>query len=253
MREGLHPGKAESNKLIMEKISEAIVLAGGFGTRLRNVVKDVPKPMADINGKPFLHYLIKYYISKGIEHVILSVGYMNEVIKDYFGDSYEGIKIDYAVEDHPLGTGGAIIKSLGFAGTENVMVANGDTMFMVEPSEILNFHNSKDADITIVIREVEDVSRYGSILTDNEQRITGFSEKQNSKGRGYINGGVYLINKPFISKFSFPGKFSIEKDFFEKEFKNHKFYGKPCNNYFIDIGIPEDYSRAQKKFKKLFP
>ncbi len=235
----------------MEKIKEVILLAGGFGTRLRDVVKDVPKPMADINGKPFLHYLITYYENKGIEHVILSVGYLNEVIKDYFGSNYGNVRISYAVEDTPLGTGGAIMKSLEFAQTENVLVANGDTMFMVEPSGILDFHLKKQADFTIVTREVEDVSRYGSVITDENFRITGFSEKGSFKGKGYINGGVYLINKDFLTGFSFPGKFSIEKDFFEKEYLNHNFFGKPCNAYFIDIGIPEDYARAKREFKGL--
>ncbi len=236
----------------MHNIKEAIILAGGFGTRLRKVVKDVPKPMADINGKPFLHYLIKYYEQKGIEHVILSVGYLHETIEDYFKRQYGQVKISYAVEDEPLGTGGAIIRSLEMTETDLVLTLNGDTMFMVEPDEIFTFHQEKKADFTMVVRKVDDVSRYGSVLMDETYRITGFSEKNSRSGKGFINGGVYLINKSFLNRFEFPTRFSIEKDFFEKEYTKIKIYGKPCDNYFIDIGIPEDYARAQAAFPKLF-
>ena len=235
----------------MSEVKEAIVLAGGFGTRLKKVVKDVPKPMADINGKPFLHYLIRYYERKGIRHVVLSVGYLNNIIKDYFKDRYGKVKISYAVEEEPLGTGGAIIRSLELCETDTVMAANGDTMFLVEPQDVFDFHMEKKADLTMVVREVEDVSRYGSVMLDGNSRITGFAEKNSQTGKGFINGGVYLINRSFISGFSFSRRFSIEKDFFEKEFMTSRFFGKPCGSYFIDIGIPEDYNRAKKDFISL--
>ena len=236
----------------MIRVTEAVFLAGGFGTRLQSVVKDVPKPMADINGKPFLHYLINYYAKQGINHIVLSVGYLYETVQNYFDSKYGEVKISYAIEDTPLGTGGAINKSLELTTTDNVFVANGDTMFMVDLQQISGFHIEHKAEMTLVVREVEDVSRYGSVKLDDENRIVGFSEKNMDSGKGFINGGVYLINKSFFNRFDFPEKFSIEKDFFEKEYKTAAFFGKPCNNYFIDIGIPEDYVRSQKEFVKLF-
>ncbi len=236
----------------MEKITEAVFLAGGFGTRLKSVVKDVPKPMADINGKPFLHYLITYYAKQGINHVVLSVGHLHEVVQSYFGNNYKGVAISYAIENHPLGTGGAIRESLKLTRTKEVLVANGDTMFAVDVAKIAGFHHKNKANFTLVVREVNDVSRYGSISLNNDFRITGFKEKNSAKGHGYINGGVYLIDTSFFNKFNFPQTFSIEKDFFEKRYSEGAFYGKPCANYFIDIGIPADYAKAQREFAKMF-
>ncbi|RLD88514.1 MAG: D-glycero-D-manno-heptose 1-phosphate guanosyltransferase [Bacteroidetes bacterium] len=236
----------------MAKVTEAILLAGGFGTRLQSVVKDIPKPMANINGKPFLQYLIEFYAKQGINHIVLSVGHLHHVIQNYFGNHYAGVSISYAVEDHPLGTGGAIRKSLELTKTNDVFVANGDTLFAVDLALIAQFHDNNNADITLVTRRVDEVSRYGSISMDNNYRIVGFKEKNSTSGKGYINGGVYLIGKKFFNSFSFPEKFSIEKDFFEKHFNDGVFLGKPCSNYFIDIGIPEDYARAKQEFLQMF-
>lgn len=236
----------------MKKVTEAIFLAGGFGTRLQSVVADVPKPMAIINKKPFLHYLITFYAKQGVEHIVLSTGYLHEVVSNYFGNVYNEVQISYAVEDHPLGTGGAIKKSLELTDTDYVFVANGDTMFRVDLMSITQFHKKHNADFTLVTREVEDVSRYGSVIMDSNNKIIGFEEKNSAAGKGFINGGVYLINKSFLNSFKFPEKFSIEKDFFEKHYNDGAFYGKPCHNYFIDIGIPEDYHRAQKEFVGMF-
>ena len=236
----------------MLKITEAIFLAGGLGTRLQPVVKDVPKPMADINGKPFLHYLIRFYAGQGISHIVLSVGYLHQTIRNYFGDRYADVRISYSVEKQSLGTGGAIAKAMGYTETEDIFVVNGDTFFEVNLKEISGFHRDKNTNLTIVVREVDEVSRYGSVMMDANSRISGFTEKNQSSGKGFINGGVYLINKTFFNRFQFPEKFSIEKDFFEKQVSHHSFYAKICHNYFIDIGIPEDYARAQNEFSHMF-
>ncbi len=236
----------------MSKITEAVFLAGGMGTRLRQVVSDVPKPMADINGKPFLHYLIRFYAGQDISHIVLSVGYLYEKIQNYFGNRYEGVRISYAVENYPLGTGGAIVKALNNTETDEVFVVNADTMFNVNLEKVSQFHQAKNADITLVVRKVDDTGRYGSILLDSDMKITGFTEKNQSAGSGFINGGVYLLNRAFINRFGFPEKFSIEKDFFEKQYGSGAFYATVCNDYFIDIGIPEDYARAKKQFPTMF-
>ena len=224
---------------------EAIVLAGGFGTRLQGVVKDVPKPMAPVNGRPFLTYILDYLIEYQYNKVILSVGYLHEKIEAYFGNQYKSLEIDYAVETEPLGTGGGILFAMSKCVTDNVLVINGDTMFKVDLAEFEQFHAEKNALLSIVLREVEDVSRYGSVTIGNDNLIVLFAEKQVTFGRGYINGGVYLINRELFRKYPQPQKFSFEKDLMTRFYRQELFYAMPSDGYFIDIGIPEDYARAQ--------
>ena len=224
---------------------QAIILAGGFGTRLQGVVKDVPKPMAPVNGRPFLTYILDYLIEYQYNKVILSVGYLHEKIESYFGKQYKSLEIDYAVETEPLGTGGGILFAMSKCVTDNVLVINGDTMFKVDLAEFEQFHAEKNALLSIVLREVEDVSRYGSVTIGNDNLIVLFAEKQVTFGRGYINGGVYLINRELFRKYPQPQKFSFEKDLMTRFYRQELFYAMPSDGYFIDIGIPEDYARAQ--------
>lgn len=228
---------------------EAIILAGGKGSRLKEVVDDVPKVMAPVNGRPFLEYLLDYLGDYIFEHVVLSVGYKKEKIMDHFGSRYKDISIDYAVEDEPLGTGGGIVKAFEKIKGNRSFVFNGDTMFRINLIRQFDFHQIKQTDFSVVLRETEDVSRYGSVEIDMEKKITQFNEKGEKRGPGLINGGVYLINKRFFNKNSFPEKFSIEKDCLEALVHTDQFYGLKCNQYFIDIGIPEDYQKAQDDFK----
>ena len=231
-------------------IQEAIILAGGRGTRLQNVVNDVPKSMAPVNGRPFLEYLLDYLDDNVFSHVVLSVGYMHEHIKDHFRNKYKSLDIEYAIENEPLGTGGAIKKSFDLIKDRRALVLNGDTMFRLNIERLSFFHQARGADISIVLREVKNVERYGSVIRDDEMRITGFNEKGTQHGEGLINGGVYLINKSFFIKNDFPEKFSIERDCFEKMVNSSSIYGIKCKQYFIDIGIPEDYQKAQNDFKQ---
>ena len=226
---------------------EAIILAGGFGTRLQGVVRDLPKPMAPVNGRPFLTYILDYLIDYEYERVILSVGYLHEKIVDYFGRKYKTLEIDYAVEEEPLGTGGGILFAMSKCENDNVLVINGDTMFKVDLDAFERFHTEKDALLSIVLREVEDVSRYGSVTISNDNLIALFAEKQVTFGRGYINGGVYLIHRKLFDKHPQPKKFSFEKDLMTKFYTQELFYAMPSDGYFIDIGIPEDYARAQQE------
>jgi len=230
-------------------VKEAIVLAGGLGTRLRSVVKDVPKPMADVNGKPFLEYLLRYLQKNGIEKIILSVGYKWEVIKAYFGDSFEGIKIVYSVENEPLGTGGAVKKSLFFVNSNDVFIVNGDTFFNIDLKEFFAFHKKKRSVLSIALKAMNQFDRYGNVKIDNNNRIVSFEEKRYYEF-GLINGGIYLLNKDFFMNFDWKDKFSFEKDFLEKYYKFYEFYGLPFDSYFIDIGVPEDYERAKREMNK---
>lgn len=226
---------------------EAIILAGGFGTRLQNVVKDLPKPMAPVNGRPFLTYIFNYLIDYQYNKVVLSVGYLHEKIEAFFGTHYKSLTIDYAVETEPLGTGGGILFAMSKCTTDNVLVINGDTMFKVDLDAFERFHEEKGGLLSIVLREVEDVSRYGNVTISDDNMIALFIEKQVSFGRGYINGGVYLINRKLFEKYPQPQKFSFEKDLMTKFYTQELFYAMPSDGYFIDIGIPEDYARAQQE------
>ncbi len=230
-------------------IKEAIILAGGFGTRLSSVVRDVPKSMAPVNGRPFLDYQLDYLDVFGIQKVILSVGHLHEKIIDHYGDQYRDIRIEYCIEEEPLGTGGGLKKAMSVAEGPLVIAMNGDTFYEIDFMKFLHIHRGKESKLSIVLREVDDVSRYGSIERDEDRRIVGFYEKNRKSGKGFINGGIYIINKRFFDKHNLPDKFSLEQDFFEKIYKKEKIYGILCRQYFIDIGVPEDYAKAQEDFK----
>ncbi|WP_307993425.1 nucleotidyltransferase family protein [uncultured Clostridium sp.] len=223
---------------------EAIVLAGGFGTRLKEVVSDVPKPMAPVNGKPFLEYLIKDLGEKGIRHIILAVGYKKEIIKEYFKNRYENIEITYSEELTPLGTGGAIKKALKLAKEADIFIVNGDTFFDVDLKRMKEFHTEKKSTLTVAVKEMENFDRYGSLVI-KENRIMEFEEKK-KKDKGKINGGIYLIDK---EKFIFPkeGNFSFE-EYLSNLTKGNIFAFK-SDRYFIDIGIPEDYFKIISKMR----
>ena len=167
--------------------------------------------------------------------------------RDYFGEWYKTLEIDYAVETEPLGTGGGILFAMSKCATDNVLVINGDTMFKVDLDAFEHFHQEKNSLLSIVLREVEDVSRYGSVTISKDNLIALFAEKQVTFGRGYINGGVYLINRKIFEKYPQPKKFSFEKDLMTKYYTQECFYAMPSDGYFIDIGIPEDYARAQRE------
>jgi len=229
---------------------EAIILAGGFGTRLQKVVNDLPKSMAMVNDKPFLEYLLNFLTGQGIEKVILSVGYKREMIQDHFHNRYKNIGIAYAVEDEPLGTGGGILNAMEQVDGESVFTMNGDSMFRIDLNAMLLLHSNAGADLTMALRYLEDTSRFGTVRIDDDKRVTGFFEKDPDSEPGYINGGIYLINKKFMTTSGFGKKFSIEKDYFEKRYMESKIYGYPAKGYFLDIGIPEDYMTAQDDFKR---
>jgi D-glycero-alpha-D-manno-heptose 1-phosphate guanylyltransferase len=224
---------------------EAIILAGGFGTRLKSVVTDVPKPMAPINGQPFLALLLSYLEQQEFEKVVLSVGYRYEVITAYFKERFRNIKVSYSIEQEPLGTGGAIKKALGILDSEFVFVLNGDTFLEMDFCAMLHTHRESHADVTLALKEVSDVTRYGHVLMEG-QRILAFQEK-GATGRGFINGGVYLLSSNLFDRFDLPDTFSFEKDFLYPRCGELLLHGFSADGYFIDIGVPEDYLRAQSE------
>jgi D-glycero-alpha-D-manno-heptose 1-phosphate guanylyltransferase len=231
-------------------LKEAIILAGGFGTRLQSVVNDVPKPMAPINNEPFLNYVFDYLKHYQIEHVVLSIGYLSEKIVEYYKTEYNGIKVSYAKEESPLGTGGGIRLAMTKCNTKDILVLNGDSFFDVDINAHYQNHVSKKADCTLALRKVDNAARYGTIILGNENVIETFREKDNIEQSGLINGGVYVLNRElYLNKTDEANAFSIEKDFYETKIKEIHIFGFEYAGYFIDIGIPEDYKKAQDDFK----
>jgi len=225
---------------------DAIILAGGKGTRLKEVVSDVPKSLAPINGIPFLDFLIANLQSnEEIDKIILSVGYKKEKIID----RYSNLKnINFSEEDSPLGTGGAVKQALNCATSNDVLVLNGDTYIEFSLKNFLKFHLKKKSDFTLLSSFQNDLSRYGSLnIDDRTQKILAFEEKT-KKNEGYINSGVYLINKNVFNNFLSNDSFSLEKDFFPLVLATKNIFGFKTNSLFIDIGTKASYLQAQKLF-----
>ncbi|HOZ79093.1 MAG TPA: nucleotidyltransferase family protein [Ferruginibacter sp.] len=225
----------------------AIILAGGLGTRLRSVVSEVPKCMAPVNGIPFIHFIVWFLKNEGIEHFIFSLGYKHEIITGYLDKTFPQLNKQYSIEQEPLGTGGAIKKALSLVQTDFAVVLNGDTMFNVHIGELVNTHQQKKASCTIALKEMKQFTRYGSVETDTDDRITAFNEKTYCE-KGLINGGVYVINKNSLQDKELPESFSFERDYLEKFLASEKIFGVQNEYYFIDIGVPEDYQKFQDDY-----
>lgn len=227
---------------------EAIVLAGGLGTRLRQVVPELPKPMAPVNGRPFLEYLLDYWVEQGVNRFILSVGYKRDAIFGHFGHRYRNADVVYAIEDQPLGTGGGLLAALGqLKGRDPFLAMNGDTFFEVELGQMRRFHDAKEAEITIALRNVDANSRYAGVSVDGEGRITAFDSQARTAGKALINGGVYLATRSIFVEMAaqIHGPVSIEDQLYPRLLSaGRRIYGYSSQGRFIDIGIPEDYRRA---------
>ena len=232
-----------------------LILAGGYGTRLQSVVADVPKSLAPIRGRPFLFYLLDYLQEQRIgTKVILSLGYKADRIVDRVGLSYKDLEIDYYIEATPLGTGGAIKNSLSTHNDfDHVLVMNGDTYAEINFQDFLRFHLTHKTGITLASKLMSNFDRYGSFTLGEDRCVTGFNEKTHVE-KGYINCGSYLISHGFYQEYirpmPFPA-FSFEKEILEKKDRVFKIGAFISDFYFIDIGIPQDYERAEKDFKKL--
>lgn len=214
---------------------EAIILCGGLGTRLRSVISDVPKPMAPIKNKPFLAFVLEYLKKQNISRVVLAVSYKYEIIQEYFGNSYLGMQILYSIEKEPLGTGGAILEALNLINSDSCYVLNGDTFFDIN----LSYLNLKDGKICVALKHMVNFDRYGSVDIDKDGNIITFNEKKFIPD-GLINGGIYLISKDIFTPYKVNGKFSFE-EFFQVNFLSLRAKACVFDNYFIDIGIPQDY------------
>ncbi|MGB0910105.1 MAG: nucleotidyltransferase family protein [Nitrospirales bacterium] len=227
-------------------MTQAIILAGGLGTRLQPVIHNIPKPMAPIRGRPFLAFILDHLSDQSIDHVILSVGYRHEVILDYFGTRYKSLHIDYSIEETPLGTGGAIRQALEYVTDDKAFCLNGDTFLKLDYGKALQVHQEQDGTMmTLVLKKENDVSRYGTV-TIKDNGIISFQEKHGT-GKGLINAGHYILSKTLFDEFKLPKVFSFENDFLHPFCHTIHVRQITTDGSFIDIGIPEDYQRANRE------
>jgi D-glycero-alpha-D-manno-heptose 1-phosphate guanylyltransferase len=226
---------------------EAIILAGGMGTRLREIITDIPKPMAPVNDKPFLFYIFNWIKDYPVEKAILSIGKGSEKVIDYLQDSFNNIPVEYAIEEKSLGTGGAIRFALHKTRGTDILILNGDTYFPIDLNKFFLFHIENKNLFSVALKPMKNFSRYGSVECF-KNNILRFNEKKFCSD-GLINGGIYLVNKDFIESRQLPEVFSLEKDILEKEAGSSTLKCMKFDDMFIDIGIPEDYRRAESVLK----
>ncbi len=226
---------------------KVIILAGGFGTRLQSVVSNVPKPMADIKGSPFLDILMQKMIQNGATEFVLCVSYKKEAIMNYFEDSFYDIPVKYSIEEEPLGTGGAIKQAFEQFNIDKAVVINGDTY--VEMDYNLFYQQMEQESFAIALKQLENASRYGLVKVE-DNKVLEFSEKSNEAESGLINAGVYLISKEVFSGVK-DKKFSFEKDVLETEISKTRPKYYLADDYFIDIGIPESYAQACRELHEV--
>ena len=226
---------------------EVLILCGGKGTRLKSVVSDRPKPFADIKGTPLLEYIIKTLTLQGFKNICFLTGTMGYQIKDHFnsGDAF-GCHFRYSHEESPLGTGGAVSKAVQSSNFDRFLVLNGDTFLYIDFKKFTA--SSSRYDFCLGLREVDDASRYGAVEFEGD-RILNFREKDTVKENGFINAGVYCFSKK-IEEYFFKSSFSLERESFPLLIKERKLFGLEVPGEFIDIGIPEDYKRAQELIPK---
>jgi|TARA_Y100000031_G_C8165941_1_gene359364 NDP-sugar pyrophosphorylase family protein len=225
----------------------AVILAGGLGTRLRKVITNRPKVLAEINGKPFLYYLFDQLTAAGIKKLIVSTGYMAEKIDEIVGSSYKSLQVSYSREKIPLGTGGALKLAGQAVTTKYCLVMNGDSYTDFDFDSLLINHLKLDDSIIIVVKSVEDSSRYGNIHMDEQNNILKFTEKGGTPNWGLINTGVYLMSTSVLQEIPEKIPCSLEYDFFPSMI-GQGICGYKTEGRFIDIGTPESYAQAEYFF-----
>ena len=225
-------------------IKEAIILAGGLGTRLRAAVPELPKCMAPVLAKPFIGYVVDYLYSQGVLRFVFALGYKASMLEQYLNTQYSNLDIVFSEEKDPLGTGGAVRLACGLVKATTVFVVNGDTFFKADLPRLVAFHGEQNADCTLALKPMRSNSRYSPVELADNGRITAFNANT-AATYSLVNGGVYVLQTVQFVQEPLPEKFSFEKDYLEKYCTQSKLSGLMQDEYFIDIGVPEDYERAQ--------
>lgn len=225
----------------------SILFAGGLGTRLRSVVADRPKVLAEVNGRPFLTYLLDQLATAGIRRAVLCTGYKSNMVRVALGASYRGIELIYSEEEEPMGTGGALRLALPLLGDERVLVMNGDSFCDADLVSFAHRHQSVSARCSLVLARVADVGRYGAVQLAPDGVITIFEEKGAHEGEGLINAGIYLLDTDLIAEVPAQVVYSLERELFP-QLTGSGLYGFEEGGRFIDIGIPNDYYAASAFF-----
>lgn len=219
-----------------------LILAGGLGTRLRSLVSDRPKVLAEVAGRPFITYLLDQLAQAGFQAATLLTGYKGDMVEHELGLAYRGIQLGYSVEESPLGTGGAIRAAARVIACEELLVLNGDTFFDVDFRQLVQ--TARTGMDLMACRRVPDVGRYGAVQVDPRGRVSALAEK-GPQGPGLINAGIYVLHRESIASWPEP-QFSIETDYFPQRLAAERLYGEPCDGAFIDIGVPDDLRRAHE-------
>lgn len=226
----------------MKGPTEAILLVGGLGTRLRSVVQDLPKPLAPVAGRPFLLWLIEMLGDAGVTRVILATGYLGEKVRNVVGSRFGGLDIDYSVESSPLGTGGAVWQAMQQCRSERVLIANGDSWLNASLVDMMKFHPR--CDLVMAVRRVPDRSRYGSVRIGSDDRVLGMEEK-GCRGEGLINAGVYIARVDLPRRRVMTGAFNLETEILARP-RELDIRAFATDAPFIDIGTPDDYEASQR-------
>lgn len=231
----------------MQELAQATaaILAGGLGTRLRSAVADRPKVLAEVQGRPFLAYLLEQLEAAGVREAVLCTGYLGQRIRDLFGDTYQGLRLVYSQEGSPLGTGGALRSALDLLRSDTLLVMNGDSYCEVDLRPLWTWHKDKRAEATLVLAEVADAQRYGRVFVDAAGRVLSFEEKGPLGGRGWISAGIYIFGRRTLEGIPANGMVSLEREVFSA-WVGHGLYGYRSSGRFLDIGTPEDYANAQE-------
>jgi NDP-sugar pyrophosphorylase family protein len=221
----------------------AVILAGGLGTRLRSVVADRPKVLAEVGGRPFIEILLDQLVAEGVKSVVLCTGYLGIQVQDRLGTNYRAMALRYSREPQPLGTGGALRLALPMLDSDPVLVMNGDSYCEARFDTFADRHASQGAAATILLVETDDTRRYGRVRVDQEGRVVSFSEKSADVGPGWINAGIYLLSRTLIESITTGRAVSLEHEVFP-EWIGRGLYGYCSPGRLWDIGLPESYARA---------
>ena len=226
------------------------ILAGGAGSRLRTVVPDLPKVLAPVAGRPFLHYPLDHLAAQGFRRVVLCTGYLGEMIKESLGTSYRGMRLLYSCDYRPLGTAGALLQALPLLASETVLILNGDSFVEADLKASLQWHQRRHARATVLLARAEDATRYGRVEVSGDGRIEAFCEKDGASGPAWINSGYYWFQREAIADLVPDEPRSLEHDVLPR-WIGHGLFGCTEPGRFLDIGVPEDYARAEQFFQEL--